>query len=185
VADYALSVTAAKGRWVEISRATASSSATIDFTGIGSTYDLYRAEFYNVVPATTDAYLWLRTSTDNGSSYDSGASDYAYGIIYMVSPSSTPIGLADSTDAAIYLDPYSSISDSSYGGISGAVEFCNPDVAQYWRCRMEFSGSYDVSCVPAVGSGARLTAANVDAIRFLMSTGNIASGTFVLLGRKK
>lgn len=58
-----------------VSSATASASATIDFTGLASGYD-YMVYANNIILNADDAGLKFRASTNNGSSYDSGASAY-------------------------------------------------------------------------------------------------------------
>src|SRR3990167_8133940 len=65
------------GNWIKISSATASASATINFTGLTNTYSTYVVTISNLAPATDATTLWMRTSTDGGASYDAGASDYA------------------------------------------------------------------------------------------------------------
>jgi len=52
-----------------ISTQTASGSASISFTGIDSTYDVYQFEFINIHPATDSVNLQFQCSTDGGSSY--------------------------------------------------------------------------------------------------------------------
>jgi len=74
--DYAFSGTvtgAGGGAWTFISSATASASATVELTGISSTYDHYEVRITDVVPATDGQNLNMRTSTDGGSTYESGA----------------------------------------------------------------------------------------------------------------
>jgi hypothetical protein len=200
VADYALGVTAAKGRWVEISRATASASATIDFTGIGSTYDEYRVEFFEVIPATDDAWLLLRTSTDGGSTYASSADDYFWSNVYSymqpIGSGATQNAVDEDTSATailvagIVIDAALRLStDSGYIGATGHVMFSRPStstpfiahVRSWWR---SYHASYPYSTSADI-FGSRAASADVDAIRFLMDSGNITSGTFVLLGRKK
>jgi hypothetical protein len=188
------------GAWVEISRATASSSATIDFTGIGSTYDEYRVEFFEVIPATDDARLLLRTSTDGGSTYASSADDYFWSNVYSYMQ---PIGSGASQNAVdedtsatsilvagIVIDAALRLStDSGYIGATGHVMFSRPStstpfiahVRSWWR---SYHASYPYSTSADI-FGSRAASADVDAIRFLMDSGNITSGTFVLLGRKK
>jgi hypothetical protein len=59
------------GKPVLLSTATASSSASIEFTsGIDSTYDIYKFEFINIHPATNGANFNFNLSTDNGSNYN-------------------------------------------------------------------------------------------------------------------
>jgi len=72
------SAAASGGAWTYISSATASASASIAFTGLSSTYVQYMVVFEDVVMSADSSYLGLRTSTNGGTSYDSGASDYDY-----------------------------------------------------------------------------------------------------------
>jgi hypothetical protein len=57
---------------------TASSSASIEFTDLSSTYSMYKVIIYNFVPVTDEANFYMRTSTNNGTSFDSGVSDYSW-----------------------------------------------------------------------------------------------------------
>ena len=66
------------GDLVLLSTATASSSSTIDITSsIDSTYDVYLVQLNNVV-LSTNTTLYVRTSTNAGSTWDSGSTDYRY-----------------------------------------------------------------------------------------------------------
>lgn len=56
---------------------TASSTQNFDFTGLSSTYDDYIIDFM-FVPAASGTFVKLRTSPNNGVSFDSGASDYSW-----------------------------------------------------------------------------------------------------------
>ena len=59
-----------------------SNAATFNFTGFDSSkYDSYEFKFHNVIPVTNNVYFWCRLSTDGGSSYDNGASDYDWRIL--------------------------------------------------------------------------------------------------------
>ena len=69
--------TALDNRPVLISTATASSSATIDFT-LSSIYKSFDIRCISLVPSTDNVGMWIRVSTDGGSTFKSGASDYAY-----------------------------------------------------------------------------------------------------------
>jgi hypothetical protein len=59
------------GKPVLLSTATASSSASIEFTsGIDSTYDVYQFEFINIHPATDNVRFEMNLSIDGGSNYN-------------------------------------------------------------------------------------------------------------------
>ena len=54
--------------WALLATGTASGSAALDFTGLTG-YSSYAFVLSNIVPATNAVDLWLRVSTDNGSSF--------------------------------------------------------------------------------------------------------------------
>ncbi len=163
---------------VLLSTASASGSSSIDFTsGIDSAYDEYILEITDLAPATDNADIYLLTSTDGGSTYDSGGSDYGF-----VTYGST----TESTGAQIIL---------GNGTGNAAGEVFSGQVRIYGAASSN-NTIIIPSCVSLNTSGAlqpgstayfaqRKSAADVDAIRIIMSTGNIASGEFKLYGVKK
>lgn len=168
-----------------LSTAVASNSATVDFTGIDGTYDDYVVLLDNVVPASAAA-LWLRTSTDGGSSFDAGASDYIYGG-YISRSAGTSAVVSNTGGSVINLSGGTSVSTTaSDGGITGQVQLFSPSAAAYTHLQASLTFATSSTALSHLDiSGGRQSAADVNAIRFLMSTGNIASGTFKLYGIKK
>lgn len=168
--------------WVKISTATASSSSSIDFTGLSSTYRQYKIVIDAAVSGTDSVALWLRTSTNNGSSYDAGASDYAHGrFVLLLNTAATIQAGADEADAQIVVS--TGMGTATEEGYSGTITIHNPSGAR--NCRIDYMGVTKTSTADYYftnGGGARLATADVDAIRFLCSSGNIASGTFTLYG---
>ena len=60
-----------------------SGAATYAFTAVvAASYEMYLISFDNIIPATDSVALEMRTSSNAGSSYDSGASDYGFGMDY-------------------------------------------------------------------------------------------------------
>lgn len=153
----------------------ASSSASLTFTGFDSSkYDAYVFKLANVVPATNNAQLLLRTSTNGGSSYDSGASDYAWSYVFFGT------GTADQDDASIRVAIAVGSNDD---GVSGTLNVNGPHLAK--KTIVEWNVGYFNSSSTlsrTTGSGARLSSADVDAVQFLMSSGNIESGTITMYG---
>ena len=172
--------------WVLISSATASSSASVDFTGLSSTYFAYILVFDAVEPATDDAVMHLRMDTDNGASFDSGASDYWWG--YRAHGSNTTVQAnGDAADAQIVLTSSSSgegISNAANEGASGQIWIMNPSASEYTQVTSSvFYHQADANEISVIkGGGARLTTTAVDAIQILMDSGNIAQGSFKLYG---
>jgi len=175
------------GGLVLLAEKTASSDTTIDFDSlINSTYDEYEIRFYNVIPATDAVNLFLRTSTDGGSTYDSGASDYAWSAGGIVGAGGV-ISDGSSNSAAILITASNTVgSDTNETGVSGTIRLIRPSVAQYFA--LMYSVKYTQSNGDRGfinGMGERNTSADVDAVRFLFSTGNIESGVFYLYGINK
>ncbi len=171
------------GSWIKISTAAASNSATIDFTGLTSAHRLYMVVFDRVVPATDAVNFWMRTSTDNGSNYDVGASDYNQVSTGVSTATWTSDAKALTTKIIIQSYVASALGNTAPNALFGTVYIHNPSAAN--RCWVTADVSYYNSGeVFARGFpiGYRDAVADVDAIRFLMSSGNITSGNFTLYG---
>ena len=164
-----------------IASVTASNSANISFTGFDdSEYVRYFFVFDRLIPASNGAGIYCRTSSDGGSSYDSGSDNYH--------------GFGGTTDAA-QIDILSGNGvggDTNEDGTSVIVQvyqphntavatsvypndgvWVNTEPMSYYR------GDYTGSL-----GGIRATAGNVNAIQFYFSTGNMASGNIKMYGIK-
>jgi hypothetical protein len=171
-----------KGMWVEVSRATASSSASIDFTGIDSSADEWMVRIYNAIPGTDARYLLFRTSSNGGTSYDSGASDYTqlYGKFGT--------GGGESTESQVYLSwTYTIGNDTNETGMNSTLILTRPSATMY--ANFEYHSVIVTDDAGSLGGelgfARRTTAAVVNALSFFMDSGNISSGTFVLYKRLK
>jgi hypothetical protein len=174
-------VTPSSGAMTLITTTTASSSATVDFTGLTSTYKNYVVIVTNAVPATLNAALVFRTSTNNGSSYNSGASDY-----YSTHTNfgDTAWNYGQTVDDRFYINFYGQENTANLGGTSFNMTIVNPSASNriHWYIT-GFENGYSASLGAFVGGGYRLaTSGAVNAIRFFFGSGNIASGTFKLYG---
>jgi len=161
-----------------------SSAATYAFTAVdASSYDGYGFFLQNVIPVTDAVFLWLRTSTDAGSSYDSGASDYNWSVqvigSHRVDLASGEIGITGNVASPNYQVG----SAANESGVSGWVWLCGPHLTGYTMVSWEvayFAADGQMSNMN--GGGARLEAADVDACQFLFSSGSIESGTINAFG---
>ena len=172
------------GTLVLLASSSASSSANIDFTsGIDSTYDEYKFFFIDLVPATNATSIWVRTSTDGGSTFDSSASNYEYGSLAYDSAGS-PSAVNSTGDTKIVISPATSnASTDSYFGMMTLYAPSNSSAdttINYLTGGVENGGASS----GLTGTSRRNTNADVDAIRFLMSSGNITSGDFYMYGVK-
>jgi hypothetical protein len=181
---------ATAGNRVLITSSTASSSSSIDFTSsIGSTYDYYEVEIINLVPATDNVDLYLRISTDTGSTWKSGVSDYAFSGYAMQSGSATVETEADNSEAFILCNcrtTNTDIGSASTDSYNALVVFAQPDdTGTYFTSRIDFWNNSSAVMVEGAMCGSYLTAGAIDGVRFIMSSGNITSGEFNLYGIKK
>jgi hypothetical protein len=180
-----------KGMWVEVSRAVADDDASIDFTGIDSSADEWKVLIINWLPVDTSA-LRIRTSSNGGSTYDSGATDYVYATIegyQNVNGPDTGVGMFSEKGSAINITPFAQSNPTDYSGTNAEITFFLPSSGNYSEIRHESAGSYDDSPDLYIfrysGVGRRLSATAFNAVRFAAESGNIESGTFVLLKRLK
>lgn len=163
--------------------------SSVDFTSlITSTYDEYIIEVLNAVPASDSTFL-LRTSTNNGSSFDSGASDYSYQFGFTQTGATTAGGSVSTGTTSI---PISLSVDTSAttagGGWCGTIRIYNPLGTTHNKI-VVFDGTYSrngsSTYVQVHGGGQRLATADVDALRLFFDSGNVASGLFKLYGVRK
>lgn len=173
---------AAGGAMVLIQTQAASNSATIDFTtGINSTYRRYMILIDSLVPQTDATTLFMRVSEDAGANWKAGLSDYTWGIVNVSATAE-----AQSGDAA---DSEMEITGASAGtgtgeSLDAEVTFTNPAGAVLYK-KFRWNASL-YSSAPATlaveGNGVYLSANAINGVRFLMSSGNIVSGSFSLYG---
>jgi hypothetical protein len=173
----------ATGAMALLATGTASNSATLDFTGISSTYDLYFIEVVEIVGASA-SYLRMLTSSNNGSSYDS--SGYTYQSFGYTSNSGT--WTSDFDAAATWLQFWNNncnniSTTASNSGLSATAYLMSPASSAYTKFQAQavwFSSSSANSYANITGG--RMSTSPVNAIRFLMASGNIASGKIRLYG---
>jgi len=150
-------------------------AAAISFTQFdNSIYSSYMFVLSNVVPDNGGAVLYLRTSTNGGSSYDSGASDYVY---TTNSIAQTGGGTTSATAAQIVLVAHPVGSLLGQDGVSGELLLTGAGTTE----RTAVTGTFgvwrdDSQYVSSVTAGVRNSAATVNAVRFLFNTGDIERG---------
>ncbi len=162
----------------------ASSSAAVDVSGaFSSIYDEYVFEISDLTPATDNTELWLRASEDAGSTFKAGASDY--GFSRTVSADTNVPNTAGSTgDTKIVI----AANLSNTKSFRGTVKLTAPSGTARHK-QFEFHSSYEPSGLTiATTNGAgtfKLDTNAINAVRFMMSSGNITNGNFVVYGVRK
>lgn len=165
---------------------TASSSASINITSkITSEFDEYIIKLIDVVPATDNVTLLFRTSANNGTSWDSGATDYSRSGNFNVSSNQTTSGGCATGESSLNLS--GNVSNVSGRGLNATITLTS--VSSGNRMRMgEFNVRYSNNVGDLLtyqGGWRRNATTHIDAIQFLMSSGNIASGIFRVYGLRK
>ena len=176
---------ASLGDMVLVSSATASSSASIEFT-LGD-YKEYKFFFVNMHPATDGAYFQFQFSTDSGSTYATTITSTSFNSAHNESDSVALIqyvtadDLAQSTSFQRIAATVGADNDQS---TSGSMQIFNPSSTTYVK---HFIANLDVynpndysASVFTAGYGNTTNAIN--AIQFKMSSGNIDDGIIKMYG---
>ena len=162
---------------------TVTSAATLDI--VLTSYTGYRGLMIHLsgfLPATDAVDLWVRFSTDGGSAFDAGAADYHYAGTRQTNSATANFGSGGA--AQIVVIGNAEIGNVSNEGVNATFEMLNQTSTAFWsRIRWQAAcatGGGSISHASAVGL--RAAAQDTDAIRFLFSSGNIATGSWALYG---
>jgi hypothetical protein len=167
------------GSWVHIGSASPSAVAAVGFTNL-SAYRMLRLTGF-LQPAADAVDLYLRTDSDNGASYDAGASDYAWN--WVRGSVSTTLAGEDTADASIPVNTSGSIGNAANEGITFEVLITqfNSSSHAWVLVTTHLLNSTGVGVTAALG-GRRLSTTARNAIQLAFSSGNIASGLVTLEG---
>lgn len=167
---------------------TVSSAATLDI--VLTSYTSYRALkllLSSFVPATDDVELWLRFSSNAGSSFD--ASGYSHQLFHDNDADTDAVDPYRSTSAnqiPIAGFPFANLSVSNVaaeGGVDAEITVHQQAASRWTRARI--SSGYttaDSKTATIRGTGTREAQQDTDALRVVFESGNIASGNWALYG---
>ncbi len=149
-----------------------SNQATLDI--VLTSYTAFRAiKFFltGYVPATDNTAFWIRTSSNGGSSYDSGANDYSWGELFVTASAGGTSGDdGDNLDAQIRIA-------SGYGNASNEVAAFEITLYPSTLNRLIHASCIRFDSAANLNgsfhSGVRGGSADVNAVRFLSSSGNL------------
>ena len=159
----------------KVSTTTFSGAATFD-VALAAGYD-YKISLRNVKPSTDDVVLMCRTSSDGGSSFDSGSSDYAGGFTgirengTIDSRSYSAAATADITNSGV-----GSASDECINVILNSINHDSGVNQKHFFAEISMNDPASGTLRNLDGSFVRRSATAVDAIRFYFASGTIASG---------
>jgi len=158
--------------------------ATLDITSVlSSTYDFYTIEISDILPSTDTSDLILLTSSNNGSSWDTSSASYSY----AVGLNNGTSGFSDfgsSSSTLMQLNNGSSNAANEGSAILLYLFAVNSSSHKLFR----WEGTYTTAAGSFywfTGAGKRLTTSAINAVQLKFSSGNIASGTIRVYGRRK
>ncbi len=170
--------------WRFVGRTSAVAAASVDFVlpqwGGGAARAQHRVDFRQVRGSVDGAALWLRTDDSGGASFDAGASDYVTSSVVV--SGATAVSGFETVAAQLGL---STDLDTSNGGntITGSVAI-NPGAAGaryptiYGQSVARGNGLTFAGWQTMTFGGCRANTSDINAIRFLMASGNINLGDF-------
>jgi len=176
------------GDLIFISKATASASASIEFTsGIDSTYKEYVFYFVNIHPATDGVDFQFNMSTDGGSTYAVTKTTTVFtayhdevdantGLIYR-----TGEDLAQSTAFQLLANNMGNGADENLGGY---LQIFNPSSTTFAKHFISRTSGYNAGNYlrDNFNAGYGNTTSAIDAVKFQFASGNIDAGEILLFG---
>lgn len=170
-----------------ISVASAAASTSLDFVGIGSTYDEYELHFVNILPGTDGASPQIQVGTGAGPTYQTASYEYV-GNQPISSGSNQTFG--STSDSSLVLVNGNAIDSADTAtGVSGVVRVFNPaDAAKRTAFLADLNyrvNNAGTNIARLAYSGQRNVAEANTAIRIKFDSGTVASGYVKLFGVQK
>ena len=177
------------GKPVLLSTATASSSASIEFTsGIDSTYDIYKFEFINIHPNNDGGVFEFNFSTDGGSNYNVTKTTTAFRAYHAESDFESQLAYEAGGDLAqstgfqmLNLGDLGGDNDQSFSGMMTVFNPSSTTYVKHFISEANNARSIDYTYHSFIAGYGNTTSA-INAIKFRNSTNNIDSGTIKMYG---
>jgi hypothetical protein len=177
------------GSMVFISKVTASSSATIDFTsGIDSTYKEYLFTFKNIHPATDSQVFTFQVDTGTNTNYNQTLTSTNFSAYHDEADSATSLGYragnydqANGTAFQYIADTCGNENDECCSGTLHLFDPSNTTFVKHYISNMNVytESSYTVNSYSA---GYFNTTTAITRVRFKFASGNIDAGDICLYG---
>jgi len=178
------------GSLILLSTQTASASADISFTtGIDSTYDSYVFKCIDMHPATDNVDFQFNLSTDGGANYNVTKTTTFFSAFHDEADTNANFGYDTTGDLAQSTNFQNLSFDGGNGAdesVSGTLTLFNPSSTTFVKHFIATTnslsdGDYTINSYVA---GYGNTTSAINAIQFIMSSGNIDAGTIKMYGVK-
>ena len=185
----------AQGSLVPIKTLTASGSASLSFVDgsdgvvLDSTYPIYRFEFISIHPQNDNQDFQFNMSTDSGSNYNVTKTSSVFEAYQNEANTQGAIGYASSYDLAQSTSNQSvmnAVGNDNDKGSNGSLLIFNPSSDTFVKHYL-YTGNHITGGNSSVNwfvGGYGNTSSSINALKFMMSSGNIDSGTIKLYGIK-
>jgi hypothetical protein len=175
--------------WDLLAVATASASSSLDFTtGINSTYDQYSFMFDNLLPGTDAVTMLLQISTDGGSTWINTGGTYIYTRQSKTTGSSTFGDESSNASDNLTIRPSSArtLDSASTSGINGEI-LCTFASGKRpgFNFDLKVNNDNDSTLCHILGAAVQSGTTKPNAMRFIPSSGNWASGVIRMYGLRK
>jgi hypothetical protein len=165
---------------------TASNSSTVNFnsTYLTSTYDVYMLTMNSVQPDTDSVYITIDASANNGSSFPYSWKNTGTGFSSNGTSAQGVGGGQNRLTGGLSASATAQLLSTTAGRTFNCnLYFYKPSATQIFQCTWNSTWISDQNSLCWVGmSGTPNSSTAINYIRFAMSSGNIASGTFRLYG---
>ena len=181
------------GSMVFIKKLTASGSGTLSFVDgsdgvvLDDTYKEYVFTFNNIHPATDNVFFSFNLSTDSGSNYNVTKTTTYFFAFHKENGSGTNFTYSNGADLAqstSYQQIAQNIGADNDQSMSGNFTLFNPSSTTFVKHFIATTQTAETgdNTVNVFSAGYGNTTSAVDAIRFQMESGSIASGDICLYG---
>jgi len=177
------------GNLTLLTTATASSSATLDFTsGIDSTYDSYLFKFIDMHPAN-DGVNFTVGFRDGSSAYDATKTTSAFGAVHDEADSQASLGYSTASDQAqstafLRLSPTGKLGNDNDQNFNGELSIYSPSsttFVKHFIARTTYQDYGNGESDDYIAGYCNVTAA-IDGVQFKMDSGNIDAGVIKMYG---
>ena len=174
--------------WTIIANANVSNAASLDIINLTADFRAYKLVFDDMLPITDAVGLRLRTDTNNGASFDAGASDYSWVYTGMRASTTTATPLSSADELATQIVLTSDLCGNAVGEeISGEITLYNPFNASSRTkiisqlAHRNSTPDFDLEFV----AGLRLLPGTENAFQLRFESGNISTMNYTLYGLER
>ena len=161
-----------------------SAASTLDIINLTTDFRAYEIAFDDLLPVTDGQALILQTDTNNGASFEAGASDYSYSLMFSAAGAAVAAAGSNGTTGITVTNSQGNVAGEE---ASGKIIISNPMDAGS-PTKVNFQVGYQNSAsdfVTLAGSGMRKAGEANNAIRLKFGSGNIAAMNYTLSGLRE